>query len=1425
MKQKSTTDDNFTEIYMRLPLGPGVPSPSLTGFDFAPIESRKPVEKDLRDFINFCRRDATSLNVKIIKAEWGEGKTDAYERYILPEIEKKGDACYFVSTSTLIDKIKRFDAIFPTTKYVTSSKFLASLFVAIIDEAYSQGINITTFPNPSKFQNDPLGFIEKSLRNHVEKGLKKIFVFIDEFEELLIHEPEVQRQIISGIKELVNGQLGLIHENGEYSGILHFFIACTPYAYNRIMDSIELGQMTGSVKSRFTTTTLPEIGKKEALQFLVDLTRFCYKGRIPDVFPFRTSGPLNGIYTISHGNLREMIKLFVKLMSTAADEKEKRLRIIDYEHFLDALRDEEIAIYGAAGRAIDVELFDRIIASMNNWKRGEECKKVLCLLIGELKPFSLNEIARRVKVPPDDVHELVAKINDELRKMGIEKTITPLMPLYNDKTFETVKGRLNVAQNQIIVGESQIPLKRFEEKLTFYDVQKDGTIVGFAFLPKEIKDLHLMFEELTEDEAENLYRSIYDLFDLIGSNRYYVLSQEFANQIFPSPIWLLMDFVKDRTKRMDLWRKASKEFVESLKELKEGVLDLIEHANLGKFEPLTERGPKHYKFYFKLPPDKTIEVYAYVHVSTGSITAQDISEISKDIRAYRPNLIILIYTGEVEAILPSSLDGIENAFLQLHFRKLRALQLIVAQLAKKEGVVDERILEARLREIMDDAEVRERLFECYNKCKTAGIVVDDLYTYYAESGSKLAGILKYYINFLGSQKTSADIFSDYEKTLKKIKFFGDKEVPFAPVDIESEGEFVKYEDELIKNGFITKHSNLTVYVEQTPIEKRLIAIIKKYPKMPLSQLRKYFINAAQAENILEKVYLPLLEHKGLIEIKDDEVLAVDLNERKRRLEENFANYKISLKSKPPHWRSFAKICVSKGGKGGEREMTIIDLDFFDQLIQQVIETIEAEHDESVICQKIKLATLLLDYYYQNLEPKVETAYKASLELRKRCDEEVENVRTALDKVLNAYNSYCATRTYSLPNIEEFDKLSEIIGRFYKTFETIFTLGELHEIYKGFRWDEFHFRAREPSEAHFFNLKYAKLEKIYKEFSDISNFLNTECQTIERSLTEAEELRKQIQKEIARYAIPSKYAISFKIMELLQKYQSKPLEAQSALPKIKINIIKEFFTTLTKQLNKDQNKVQQILSKVDSIKKSEKNFLESNLKERFEVAKDFFVGAYEKEFGRITEAINTAFENYASQLSLVNNQSAASLDDLFNLVDSTEKRFRDVIDVKYDEAEEIIKSIFEDAKLALSSIRSEIKDFLTILKKGLGENAHQICNRYSEEFDTEIEITIGAIKTVKEGGKTAYNWRDRLKQLATLRDNLFKDLKPILPEEQGTLLLEVVRILQEKGTKWIDMILLKSELKERLGLSEDRTDILLKDLAKMNLLKEGASLPV
>ncbi len=1417
----------YTKMYDQLPLGPGVPSPSLAGFDFAPIESRKPIERDLNAFITYCLRDANSLSVKVIKAEWGEGKTDAYERYIFPQIQRKGEACYFVSTSTVIDKIKNFNLIFPTTKYVIASKFLAALFTSIIDESFSLGNEADLFPSPHNYQDNPLAFIEESLKAHAENGFKKIFVFIDEFEELLSlreHELEFQNQIISGIKELVNGQVGLIHEHGKHAGMLNFFIACTPYAYNRIMDNPEIGQMTGSVKSRFTTVVLPEVGKKEAIQFLFDLIRFSYKDNLPEIFPFLNSGPLNGIYSISHGNLREMIKLFVKLLSTAVDEKSKQLKIIDCIHFLRSLEEEEVAIYGATGAAIDNELLVRILSRMKKWKRGKECSKLLRLLIGEFKPFATNSLGRRLGIPRDDIHDLVSKINSELVSMGIGESVTQLMPLYEEKTFLTVKNRLSIVQNNVVIGENQIPLRKFEERLTYYSIQKDGKIIEHHFLPKKPLDLQLIFEDLDEDGCNSLFRSIENLFDPIGANRHYIISQEFANQIFPSPLWLLMDFVKDKSKRMDLWRKASKEFRESEKEFKVGVLKLIEHLEIGKFEHVSEGNPKFYRFNMKISPGKEIQIIAYVHASTGNISPNDLIEINKDIRSLRPNLVILIYTGEIEGNIPSHTDGIENSYLQLHFRKLRALQLIVEQLARKEILqIDKRILDSRLREISDEIDLRGQLNECYGKCKRMGIVVDDLLTFEAESGSMLAGILKLYINFLGESKSSEELFSQYQATLEKLKFFGDKDVAFAPIDIEASTTFVKYEDELIRNGFLLRRSDLTVDVEETPIEKRIMHIMKKYPATPLYRLKQFFIHAARAENIFEKVYIPILEHKGRIRTEANNIIAVELKESRAKLDMEFLYHQQKIKAKAPMWNSFAKICVSKGGVR-EKAVKIIDLEFFNLILNELIEKIKNENDERIIAQKMNLSLMLLDYYAKKLEPKVDSAFQESLNLKKELRKQNEKAENAIMPILLAYDEYCSGKKYKIEDINEHYTVSDMLDKIKKDFDRVFSPDQLQKIYRDFGWLTFHCRTRDPEEAYFFNLKFAKLKKDFDELNNGINSIVNMCSNISEIVRKTEEAKTNIQRELATKNPPTD-TITSRLLGFLQNYQSKPMLAQCALPKIGLHVIFEFFKSLQRKLSQDYDKVNRILGIIDLIYVSEKQFLNCDINGRYESAKKFFLDYYNKEFRNIETDTKAATTSYESVFSRVDSQTEIPLNVLFQVAKTTHKNFVEIINPKITKAEKDIESIFSSALSFLESTQKTTKSFLEILKKGIGENAFSLCDSYAQDFETEISITEGAIKTVLEKGETIYNWPERLFKLQSLRDKLFNNLSPLLPEKQGKALLEAVRLFQEKGTKWVDLPELVEKISKNLNIEPEEAASVVKELGKHSLLIEGSSLPI
>ena len=58
---------------------------------------------------------------------------------------------------------------------------------------------------------DPNTYIRDILEDFTEKNSKKIFIFLDEFEEILNQYEDILRDIISGIKETINGNYQLIH--------------------------------------------------------------------------------------------------------------------------------------------------------------------------------------------------------------------------------------------------------------------------------------------------------------------------------------------------------------------------------------------------------------------------------------------------------------------------------------------------------------------------------------------------------------------------------------------------------------------------------------------------------------------------------------------------------------------------------------------------------------------------------------------------------------------------------------------------------------------------------------------------------------------------------------------------------------------------------------------------------------------------------------------------------------------------------------------------------------------------------------------------------------------------------------------------------------------------------------------------------------
>ena len=93
-----------------------------------------------------------------------------------------------------------------------SSKFLSNLFEAIRAEG-----KVEETKKIAKIEeySDPDLYIDDSIQNLIGDTDRKIFVFLDEFEEIINFDGEILKDVLSGIKETVNGQYKDIDENGK----------------------------------------------------------------------------------------------------------------------------------------------------------------------------------------------------------------------------------------------------------------------------------------------------------------------------------------------------------------------------------------------------------------------------------------------------------------------------------------------------------------------------------------------------------------------------------------------------------------------------------------------------------------------------------------------------------------------------------------------------------------------------------------------------------------------------------------------------------------------------------------------------------------------------------------------------------------------------------------------------------------------------------------------------------------------------------------------------------------------------------------------------------------------------------------------------------------------------------------------------------
>jgi hypothetical protein len=525
--------------------------------EYAQLPSRAAAERDLLNFVSSCL-SAESVYACVIKAWWGEGKTDAYENFIKPQLEEKKVLAFDVVTTT-IARILEGRQKEGVSDPVAWRAFLASLFEAIWEEKKTRPDEVKVFERRDDEIKSDFAYIKRVIYQLMEKS-PKVFFFIDEVEQLERHP--IREDILQGIR-------GLIDQKEMLRGNLHLILACTPDAFNRIVGSS--AQMGGLVE-RLTTIELKPPSREEAVEFIYGLIRYMYDGKVPRPHPFPNPGVAYAIAYAGHGSPRSMMKALQQVIEYAKRQAreagyEDYLKRIDGWIVVDALKNYNIPIFGSQVAALDGDFLDnkilRVLNIKNDPKRTNLLSKLIGLLVGEPIPISLSELCLRLNASEGAIKECIGIANNRIEE---SKILNGLLILQVDKTSKS---------------EEDLPEDLRKDYVLRYLISDESESLGLTlFLPSKDRALRSINPKLDAWTSQKILHRIQKF--LVGE-AYYLISPETLEHLYPNPEFLGLEFIEDRNKRLELWKEAYEIMNEegSLSLCEETLEDLIKNLDYG----------------------------------------------------------------------------------------------------------------------------------------------------------------------------------------------------------------------------------------------------------------------------------------------------------------------------------------------------------------------------------------------------------------------------------------------------------------------------------------------------------------------------------------------------------------------------------------------------------------------------------------------------------------------------------------------------------------------------------------------------------------------------------------------------------------------------------------------------------------------------
>jgi len=407
-----------------------------------------------------------------------------------------------------------------------------------------------------------------------------------------------------------------------------------------------------------------------------------------------------------------------------------------------------------------------------------------------------------------------------------------LVPLRENLSFGDVREAI-----QPEIRESEVRIDGFTQRLD--ELEDDLTFIEFCgkqlvprvFFPADHRMISATFEGITPDSAHRLERRTERIVD--PDKFHYRLSNELMFRIFPTPIPLGLEFIKDRDLRLKMWRDITTRFSQLFRDdVLRAFLNLIQYVEAFDIKADNLQTLRNGLMAVVNDSAKNANIRCYCHAHYGNLDPDAVQRIDEGLRevAYT-HLAIAVHVGEVTEQGQREVDAreIRNHLLLIPLHTTLAKRLLIAYQCKTQHpeLIDDRLfVDSVTRLFKTEVELSQRIKEWLVQAEKAGIVLKDLYKATARGEGDLADSLKFYINRLGEPDTPENIFQANEQLMGFVPFrSGGGGTGFAP-DIESALQFRKYTDDLAKNGFVRWDPDGTVHVIDTPPEKRLLRILE-----------------------------------------------------------------------------------------------------------------------------------------------------------------------------------------------------------------------------------------------------------------------------------------------------------------------------------------------------------------------------------------------------------------------------------------------------------------------------------------------------------------------------------------------------------------------------------------------------------------------